>query len=201
MKVVGLTGGSGTGKSKIASYFEKQYKAYLIDADQIGHKIIKKGMPAYSLLIKHFGHTILDETKEINRKKLGAMVFMDPEKLKLLNKITHPFIVSKIDETITQCSLQDQQHSFIMIDGALLVEANVHKKVDELWVVYANLDCRIKRLKKRDGLSQDQILQRIEGQMPWETLCQYAHRIIDNSGDFTETMMQCDQIVKDFLGI
>ncbi|NLP46960.1 MAG: dephospho-CoA kinase [Epulopiscium sp.] len=199
MKVVGITGGSGTGKSAIASYFEEKYQAYRIDADKIGHQVIKKGMPAYDLIIKNFGSTILDEVGEINRKILGSIVFSDEKKLKLLNSITHPLIISMINHEIEKCILQNQQYSFILIDGALLIETKIYENIDELWVVYVHLEQRIQRLKKRDNLSRKQILQRIEKQMSWEILQQYADRIIDNSGEFIETIIQCDKIAKEFL--
>ncbi|NMA82780.1 MAG: dephospho-CoA kinase [Epulopiscium sp.] len=198
MKVAGLTGGSGTGKTTIAHYFVRQYQAYLIDADRIGHDIIKKGRPAYTLLVDHFGCEILEATEGINRKKLGAIVFSDKEKLSLLNEITHPFIVKEIKKRIHYAT-QSQEYSFILIDGALLVEAKIHENVDELWAVYTSMENRICRLKKRDFLSEAQIKQRIESQMPWDTLKQYANRIIDNNGDFTVTMLQCDQIADTFL--
>lgn len=183
MKIIGLTGGSGSGKSTVTRLLDQLTKIYIIDADKIGHQIILKGKPAYYEIIKEFGKNILKEDGNINRKLLGKAVFSNPTALDLLNRITHPRIREEILEKITQIKLSSCSYKYIIIDAALLIEVGLHEIVDEVWVVYADLENRIQRIMARDGLSKREAEDRIRVQMPWKEMKRYANRIIDNGQD------------------
>ena len=123
MKVIGLTGGTGSGKS-VVSAFLKQNGAYIIDADEIAHDIIAKGKPAYEEITSYFGGAILDENRNILRKKLGSIVFTNKEKLDFLNHCTHKYITQEIDRQIAEKKYQ-KEHCCIVLDAPLLLEAKL----------------------------------------------------------------------------
>lgn len=175
---IGVTGGSGCGKTTVCNIL-KNNGAYIIDADKIGHQIIQKGEKAYFDLIAAFGIEILDKDKQINRKKLGQIVFNNKEKLKILNNITHKHIIKTIKYNLNLLK-QQNVYKYIVIDAALLIQTNLHKQVDIVWVIDSPLNLRIKRLKKRDNLPEDLIIKRIQGQMAFEDLKHYADFVLTN---------------------
>lgn len=175
---IGITGGSGCGKTTVCNIL-KNNGAYIIDADKIGHQIIQKGEKAYFDLIDAFGVEILDKDKQINRKKLGEIVFNDKEKLKILNNITHKHIIKTIKYNLNLLK-QQNVYKYIVVDAALLIQTNLHKEVDTVWVIDSPLNLRIQRLKKRDNLSEDLIIKRIEKQMAFDDLKNYADFVLIN---------------------
>lgn len=177
--IIGLTGGSGSGKSTVAEIL-KQHNMLIIDCDKIAHEIILKGNDAYIELINIFGENILDSSKQIDRKKLGNIVFKDKGKLNLLNECTHKHIVNKVKEIIKE-NLNNKDINAIVIDAPLLIEANLHTIVDEVWAVYADTDIRIQRLIKRDNITLEQAKERLQSQMSWVEMVTYADTIIYNN--------------------
>lgn len=189
--IIGITGGSGSGKSAISAFLKA--KGFLIiDADEIAHNIIKKGNKAYIEILKIFGNAILDNLDEIDRKKLGNIVFNDKNKLNLLTDCTHKHIIIEI-KTIINNNLAKN----ILIDAPLLVESGLNKIVDEAWVVYSDISLRIDRIMERDNITYEQAKKRIECQMNWDKLKSYADRIIYNNDDFNFTIKQIEQILND----
>ncbi|WP_341877044.1 dephospho-CoA kinase [Defluviitalea saccharophila] len=197
MKVIGLTGGSGSGKSTVVLLLSQLTKVYIIDADKIGHQIILKGKPAYEDIVQYFGRGILREDGEINRKFLGEIVFSNKDSLNILNQITHPRIKEEIFRKIKQIKESRSSYNYIVIDAALLIEIQLHKIVDEVWAVYTEEEKRIQRIMKRDGLDIKQAENRIKSQMPWEAMKRYADRIIDNSKDQDFTLKQLECILSE----
>lgn len=187
--IIGLTGGTGCGKSTVCSIL-KNYNAYIIDADKIAHYIIKKGANAYFEIVDYFGKHILDSEKQIDRKKLGSIVFSDKKNLAYLDSITHKYIIEEIKDCINIVK-DKQEYKYIVIDAPLLIETNLHKIVDEVWIVYCSLETRVKRLIKRDNLSEDILLKRINSQTPFEQNKKYADFII-----FNEDGTNLEQIIK-----
>ena len=191
MKVFGLTGGTGSGKSVVAQIL-KEKNAFIIDADKIGHEIILKGTPAYYEIIKYFGEDILDENKNIIRKKLGKIVFSDKEKLDFLNKCTRNHIV---DEIIHQVDIAKKTNSScIVIDAALLTESGLGNICDDIIVVTAKKDVRLDRISKRDGITIDEAKMRMTNQKSDEQYVKDATIIIDNSSDIDHLKKQIDLI-------
>lgn len=191
--IIGLTGGSGSGKSTVAEIL-KQHNMLIIDCDKIAHEIILKENDAYIELINIFGENILDSSKQIDRKKLGNIVFKDKSKLNLLNECTHKHIVNKVKEVIKENS-NNKDINAIVIDAPLLIESNLHTIVDEVWAVYADTDIRIQRLIKRDNITLEQAKERLQSQMSWVEMVTYADTIIYNN-NLDDMKKQIESILK-----
>lgn len=192
MRIIGLTGGTGSGKSVVSKFLAKK-GAYIIDADDIGHNIILNGKPAYDELVKYFGTGILDSNGEIARKKLGAMVFQNgKEKLDFLNKCTHKYIYKEIKNRIRQAKSENRKAA--IIDAPLLLEGNFKTLCNEIWVVYAKEEVRLKRIMARDGIDEAHGRNRISSQRKWEDYKKYADVIIDNSVAIEDVEKQVDEL-------
>lgn len=174
--VLGLTGGSGAGKSLAASFFEKK-GAHIIDADKISRLISEKGGEAFCEIKKAFPEAFLED--ELQRKLLGKIVFNDNEKLNLLNEITHKHIVKKIKDEI------ENSDGFIVLDAPLLYEASCDKMCDTVLFIDSPIDLRIKRIMKRDALSFDDAKTRLESR-DLDKIKKLSPFIIENNGNEDE---------------
>ncbi|MCL2145325.1 MAG: dephospho-CoA kinase [Endomicrobia bacterium] len=175
--IIGLTGGIATGKSESAKYLKK-LGAYIIDADEIAHKLTAKGMPALDELVKYFGSGILKKNGVLNRKKLAEIIFSDPESKLRVEKILHAYIISRINEM----AVKKYKKYNIVIDAPLLYEVGLDRVCDKIAVIWAPYDVQAKRLAKRDKLSEDQVKKRINSQMPIEKKAKLADYVVDNTG-------------------
>ncbi len=194
MKVIGLVGGIGSGKSTVIAQMNEIMPINSICADVIGHEILKKENRGYAPVLTAFGEDILDETGEISRKKLAAKVFGHPERLVLLNHITHPLITQVIEEKIETFKNQ-QPNKHITLEAALLVESGLTRLTDVIIAVYANVDLRIKRVVERDKVDIKQVKARIDAQKDWEELKKAADYIIDTGISPQETKRQIQEIL------
>src|SRR3972149_970905 len=176
--LIGLTGGIASGKSLVAGEL-KRLGAYLIDADEIAREVVKRGLPAYSEIVKEFGEKILNPDKTINRKELGRIVFSNPELRKRLEQITHPRIRKKIEAETSAIKAKNPK-AVIVVDAALLIEGGLYKKMDKVIVVYADEKTQIKRLTERDGLAIEDAKNRISSQMPLQEKRKYADFVVEN---------------------
>ena len=190
---VGLTGGIVSGKTTVAKIMEG-LGGEIIDADEIGHQIIKSNKKAWRGIVHYFGRSILLENNEINRKKLAQIVFSDKKKLSLLNKITHPEIISEIKQRIDRIKKNADNNVICIIDAPLLFEAKIDKLMDRIIVVYISREKQIKRLFIRDGLKREDAIKRIDSQMPLEEKVRLADYIIDNRFPIEEVRPQVIQI-------
>ncbi|KUK10641.1 MAG: Dephospho-CoA kinase [Clostridia bacterium 41_269] len=187
MYVIGLTGGIASGKSLVSSILA-ELGAVVLDVDKVGHEIIKPNEPAYREIVEYFGRDILMDNGKIDRKKLGKMVFSDPKKLKVLNRITHYRIRERVREILEK--YKNDGVTVVVVEAALLFEMEMHEMVDEVWVVWANKKQQIERLIKRDGLTEEEAEKRIAAQLPPEQKVLRADRVIYNSGDVEDTKRQ-----------
>ena len=194
MKLIGLTGSIATGKSTVARMF-KERGFYVIDADELAHSVYKKGEEAYFKLIEVFGRGILDKSREIDRKKLGALVIKDKEKLKILESIVHPEVERKRKEIIENIK-REIPDAMIIYDVPLLFEKNLEKLFDCVIVVYAKPELQIKRLMERDGMTEDEAKRRIAMQLSIEKKRELADVVIDNSNSIDHTKKQVEEIAK-----
>ena len=181
MKIIGLTGNSGTGKSTVAKIFSENF-GYIIDADFIAHENMKRGNVAYNELVQNFGKEILSDDKEINRKKLGEIVFSDKNKLDLLNQISLKYILLEISNKVEKTVKNPSGFKYIVIDAPLLIETGLNKITDEVWVVFASYETRIDRITKRDNISAELAEKRLANQTPQSELITYADVVIENDG-------------------
>lgn len=182
MKIIGLTGGTGSGKSTVAKIMEEN-GAVIIDCDEIAHKNMEIGGCAYSDIVKNFGKEILNDKGTINRKALGKIVFNSPEKLELLNSITHPHIIERVKDEI----YQNDDEKCVVIDAPLLFETELNELCDKVWAVYAYaLEKRLERIMERDNLSTAEAAKRIENQTGFDIIAKKADIVIENNGTLEE---------------
>lgn len=179
MNIIGLTGGTGSGKSLVSSILRKR-GILVIDCDKIAHDIIETGMPAYNELTAEFGEGILNAEGGIERRRLAEIVFSDEKKLAFLNACTHRYICGEIYGILEDASVSGVKTA--VIDAPLLIEAGLHKDCSEVWVVYADEQTRIKRIMERDNITFNQARNRMLSQKPWNEYKSFADKIIYNTG-------------------
>lgn len=194
MKVIGLTGGTGSGKSVVSKTLAAA-GAVIVDADKIAHDIILKGEPAYHEIIAYYGTGILDIEGNIIRKKLGEIVFHDSEKLAFLNQCTHKYIVAEVNRQIAAAKAENAARA-VILDAPLLLEAKLETVCDLVWVVYADPEVRAKRVMDRDSITYDLAKARIANQKSWEEYKQAADVVIDNSKDLPFLEAQLEEMLK-----
>lgn len=182
--VIGLTGNIATGKSVVRRMLE-HLGAYGIDADALAHRAIARGAPGYQPVLDLFGRYILGPDGEIDRKRLGRIVFSDPVALANLEQIVHPLVSQAIDFLVRRSS-----QPVVVIEAIKLIEANLHRACDSLWVVYAPPDVQLLRLMRTRGLSEAEARQRMAAQPPQEQKMALANVIIHNAGNFEDTWKQ-----------
>jgi dephospho-CoA kinase len=182
--VIGLTGNIGTGKSVVRKMLE-HLGAYGIDADALANRAIAKGSPGYQPVVDLFGKWILAADEQIDRAKLGRLVFSNPDALASLEKVVHPFVGQALDILIRRST-----QSVVVIEAIKLIEAGLAEKCDSLWVTYASQEQQVSRLVKKRGMTEAGALQRIQAQPPQETKVTAANVVIRNDGSFENTWMQ-----------
>jgi dephospho-CoA kinase len=182
MLVIGLTGSIGTGKGEVARLLQA-LGAVVINADQVGHEAYKPDSESWREVVQAFGEEILQSNREIDRGKLGAVVFADPEQLARLNKIMHPRMARMVAEELER--LGSQGTRVAVVEAALLYEAGWDSLVDEVWATDSPLEMVIQRLQARNGMSAEEVLKRIESQMDRSERLALAHVVVENSGDKT----------------
>ncbi|EGG84806.1 dephospho-CoA kinase [Lachnospiraceae bacterium 2_1_46FAA] len=193
MRIIGITGGIGSGKSRVLNIMEEIYGAVLCQTDVVAHQLQKKGETCYKEIVNVFGVNILTENKEIDRKKLGAIVFNDNDKLKKLNQIVHPAVKKQVKLEIEEA--RRKQKEFFLIESALLMEDHYEELCDELWYIYADERVRRDRLKTSRLMNEEKIDLIIKAQATEETFRKYCHITIDNSGTIENTKEQIEQAV------
>ncbi len=194
MKVIGLTGGMGTGKSTVSSYL-KQQGIPVVDADMIAHDITEKNSPILRDIRTLLGDQVFYNNGEMNRHAVAEIIFRDQEKLKAYEAITTKAVLQKSLEQIEGYRKQGMVN-LIVYDAPLLFECNFQHHVDETWLVDAAMGVRLSRIAKRDGLTKEQILDRINHQMSTEEKAKLADFVIDNSGDLEGLYSQVEQLLE-----
>lgn len=182
--VIGLTGNIATGKSVVRKMLE-HLGAYGIDADALGHRAIAKGAPGYQAVLDNFGRWILANDGQIDRAKLGRIVFADPEALAQLEAIVHPLVFQATDILIRRSN-----HPVIVLEAIKLLESGLRQRCDSLWVTYAPPEVQLARLVKKRGMTEQAARQRILAQPPQEAKTAAADVIIQNAGSFEDTWRQ-----------
>lgn len=182
--IIGLTGGIGTGKSMVRRMLE-HLGAYGIDADALGHRAMAKGAPGYEPVLETFGRYLLTPEEEIDRGKLGRIVFNDPQALAALEAIIHPLVMQAVDILIRRSS-----HKVIVIEAIKLLETNLPGLCDGIWVVYAPPEIQLSRLVHIRKMTEKEAHQRIAAQVPQESRFIRNSVIIKNVGTFDDTWQQ-----------
>ncbi len=188
----GLTGGVASGKSTVARMFE-DLGALIIDADRIGHELLRAPLPTYQDIVRRFGKEILDASGEIDRRRLGAIVFAHAERLHELNAIIHPRIVERVEEQAAQTHAR-HPHTVILVDAALIYEAGIGGRFSKVIVAWCRPELQIERLMAKAGLSREEAERRIATQMPAEEKLRRADYVIDCSADLQSTRAQVEAL-------
>lgn len=179
MKVIGLTGGIGSGKSTVTRrLLEKGYRVF--DADRISHEITAPGMPALSRIRETFGERFFDDEGRLLRKELAKHITADPAEREKLNAIMHAAIIAAIEEGLENARAEGRQ--LVFIDAPLLFEAGLDRMCDRVWLVSAPEEVRIQRVMARDGISEEVVRGYIAGQMPEEEKRARSAVLLDNGG-------------------
>ena len=194
MTPVGLTGGIASGKTTACRLLEAK-GCTIIDADLVAHKLLLRGQPGYESVIEAFGQGILGDGGEIDRGKLGALVFGDRSKLDQLNQLLHPEVLRTIGAELE--ALRQVGRARVIVDASLMIESGYHRNFRRLVLVTCSLAQQVERLMARNGLTQEQARLRIALQMPLDQKRAFASDVIDNSGTPERTQMQVDVVFED----
>ena len=192
MKVIGITGGVGAGKSAILNYLKEKHHAVVVEADKVGHLLMEPGGACYYSIVEKFGSSILNGDQTINRGKLGKIVFADESLLNELNKIIHPRVKSHIVSEIAKERAYHRTNYFV-VEAALLIEDHYDVICDEMWYIHTDADIRAKRLKETRGYDDEKIAGIMANQKSPEEFRSGCHIVIDNSGDLADTQKQIDE--------
>ncbi|KAB1439938.1 dephospho-CoA kinase [Candidatus Galacturonibacter soehngenii] len=196
MKIIGITGGIGAGKSSVLNYIQKNYNARVIMADQVAHMLEEPGQSCYYSIVEEFGSNILNADMTINRQRLAHIVFEDEKKRLKLNAIVHPkvkeYIVGEIKREREKGKL-----SFFIIEAALLLEDRYDLICDEVWYIYAHADIRRQRLKMARGYSDDKIDYIMKSQLTEEDFRKKCTVVIDNNSKEYDTQIQIDEALRE----
>ena len=192
MKIIGLTGNSGSGKTTACEFF-KSAGFEIIDCDKLAREVVQKGQPCLLELCAFFGTDILNEDGTLNRKKLAEIAFADKELTQKLNEITHKYIIQRVNSLIENYKTQNE--TAVIIDAPVLYESGLDKICDFVVAVTADEDIRIERLALRDSITQDQAKQRFKHQKTAQFYKQNADFVITNNDNKEILKQNIDHIL------
>ena len=192
MRTIGLTGGIGSGKSTVSKILA-DLGAFVIDADTVGHEIYLPGKAAWQQVTAAFGQDILAEDQTIDRKKLGAIVFSSADALKQLNTIVHPIMFTEIEQRI-QAKRDEGFTPPIVIEAAILIEANWLPLADEVWVVVTDKSAIIERVAEQRGMAAKDTEARIANQLSDQERLKHATVVIHNDGSLEDLQQHIQQV-------
>ncbi len=195
MKVIGITGGVGAGKSRILHFLEEAFHARVFEADRAGHQVMEPGTEAFREIRRVFGEGILGDDGGIDRRALGEIVFSSQEKRACLNGIIHPAVKKMAVEEIVRAR-EEGETSLFVIEAALLIEDRYEEICEELWYIYADREVRRERLRASRGYSDEKITAVFESQLSDERFREHCRAVIDNSGPIEMAYRQ----IRDLLG-
>ena len=197
MRVIGLTGGIGCGKSTVAALLRAR-GIPVVDADELARRVVEPGTPALAEIARTFGPTALTPDGQLDRKHLASIVFADPAALQTLNTITHPRILEAAAAALAE--LRAAGHRLVFFEAALLLEAGWVRATPEVVVVTTTPDRQLARLLRRGDVEESDARARIASQMPLAQKEARADHIIRNDGDLSELERRVDSLVFDLLG-
>ena len=193
MQKVGLTGSIAVGKSHVLRVF-RELGCHVLDADRVAREVVAPGTDGLERVVDAFdGETLLQKDGNLDRAKLGAIVFADERKRLLLNSIIHPLVFEEQERWLRFCETADPD-GIAIVDAALMIESGGYKRFDKLIVVWCRPDLQLQRLMSRDGLTHDEAEQRIASQMPQDEKKTYADFLIDTSNSYEETRLQTTEV-------
>ncbi|MCY3956456.1 MAG: dephospho-CoA kinase [Nitrospira sp.] len=197
MILIGITGGLASGKTTVAGLFQ-ECGAFVIQADHLARTVVAPGRIAWKEIVKTFGPPVLQADRTLDRGVLAELVFQNPRKLSVLNRIVHPRVAR---EQVRQTNVIARQHpnAVIIYDAALLIEARAHERMDRIIVVTANQPIQIQRARQRDDLTRKEALARIRGQLPLRTKRRFADYILNGTLPIARLRPTVRQLYREFL--
>ena len=182
---VGLTGGIASGKSEVCKEL-RNLGAYVIDADEVARDVVKPGLPAYKQILSVFGPQVLEDSGKIDREALGKLVFLDPRKRTLLNRITHPCIAEEITRRLVDFAEGNEQPKIVIIDAALIVDVGAENVFNCIVVVDCEPKLQVKRLVELRGMNHEEARTRLESQISGRERVAKADLVVENNGNLDE---------------
>jgi dephospho-CoA kinase len=193
--IAGLTGGLACGKSFVAAAFQ-DLGCYVIEADSLGHEVLRAEGEAYAAALAEFGQSIVDTEGLIDRPKLAALVFGDPTALEKLNAIVHPAVQQRAARQFREIGERDP-HAIVIYVAAILIESGAYKNCDKLIVVSCTREQQIERAMHRHDATMADVLARLDRQMPMEKKLEFADYVIDTTGTKEDTLRQTKMVFED----
>ncbi|MGG0236989.1 dephospho-CoA kinase [Bacillus rhizoplanae] len=193
--VIGLTGGIASGKSTVSQMFQG-FHVPVIDADIIAREVVEPGKEAYNEIVTAFGKEVLGENGELDRPKLGSIVFHNEEKRLLLNGIVHPAVRKEMNAQ-KDIYIREKEQA-VVLDIPLLFESKLTGLVDKILLVYVDSETQLTRLMERNNFKEEEAKARIASQMPLEDKITLADEVINNNGTMEETKAQLSRILKEW---
>lgn len=194
MKVLGITGGIGAGKSAVLSCLARDFGAFVLEADKVGHRLMEPEGVCYEQVVSLFGKNVLKNDKTIDRRYISDIVFSREDMLQKLNGIIHPAVKEYIREQIK--AKKKEGCPLFVVEAALLLEADYQDICDAVWYVHADRDIRIRRLMENRGYTKEKSEEIMKSQLPEEYFRTHTDRTIDNSGELGSTCRQIEEGVK-----
>ena len=189
MKVYGITGGAGTGKSEVIKMLQQNFGGCVIMSDEVARELMQKGNISYQLIVEYFGRDILMDDGEIDRKKLADHVFNNKEALEKLNSMTHPYVKEEIRKLIAEAEASGECR-FVALESAILLECGYEDICDEFWYVYTKPEIRRQRMKETRNYSDEKVDSVMRNQQPDEVFFKQCSFVIENNTTLSDVYAQ-----------
>ena len=189
MKVYGITGGAGTGKSEVIKMLQQNFGGCVIMSDEVARELMQKGNISYQLIVEYFGRDILMDDGEIDRKKLADHVFNNKEALEKLNSMTHPYVKDEIRKLIAEAEASGECR-FVALESAILLECGYEDICDEFWYVYTKPEIRRQRMKETMNYSDEKVDSVMRNQQPDEVFFEQCSFVIKNNTTLSDVYAQ-----------
>lgn len=196
MRIIGVTGGVGSGKSAVLNYIEEHFDSRIVKADDVGHVLMMPGRECYEPVIKLFGDWIVNEDGSLNRAAIASIVFDKPEMLQKLDDIIHPAVKKYIKKEIEKSKKEETE--FFFIEAALILEEKYDEICDELWYIYCEKEVRRERLRRDRGYSDEKIEKMMANQLSddvFESRCDFQ---LYNDEDVAHTYLQIERRMRTY---
>lgn len=189
MKVYGITGGAGTGKSEVIKMLQQNFGGCVIMSDEVARELMQKGNISYQLIVEYFGRDILMDDGAIDRKKLADHVFNNKEALEKLNSMTHPYVKDEIRKLIAEAEASGECR-FVALESAILLECGYEDICDEFWYVYTKPEIRRQRMKETRNYSDEKVDSVMRNQQPDEVFFEQCSFVIKNNTTLSDVYAQ-----------
>lgn len=196
MRVIGVTGGVGSGKSFVLNYIEEHFDARVVKADDVGHLLMMPGQACYEPVVQLFGDWIVNEDGSLNRETIAQIVFEKKDMLEKLNQIIHPAVKKYIIREIERS--QKEETEFFFIEAALLLEDNYDEIYDEMWYIYCEKEVRMERLRRDRGYSEEKARKVMENQLSEEEFEARCDFLLYNDEDVAHTYLQIERRMRTY---